>query len=113
MGYEHKYNGLRRRDAVSMDELVEEFIRDMKLVSGVNRLRVTAAWNAVSSAEKYTVDVYVRNGVMYCTMGSSMVRNQLCFQKDVLLNQINEYLENDQMYVKEGGYPYIKELILK
>ena len=50
MGYEHKYNGLRRRDAVSMDELVEEFIRDMKLVSGVNRLRVTAAWNAVSSA---------------------------------------------------------------
>ena len=113
MGYEHKYNGLRRRDAVSMDELVEEFIRDMKLVSGVNRLRVTAAWNAVSSAEKYTVDVYVRNGIMYCTMGSSMVRNQLYFQKDVLLNQINEYLENDQMYVKEGGYPYIKELILK
>ena len=46
-------------------------------------------------------------------MGSSMVRNQLYFQKDVLLNQINEYLENDQMYVKEGGYPYIKELILK
>lgn len=113
MGYEHKYNALRRRDAVGMDELVEEFIRDMKLTSGVNRLRVMAAWNAVSSAEKYTVDIYVRNGIMYCTMGSSMVRNQLYFQKDILLTQINEYLKNDGMYVKEGEYPYIKELILK
>ena len=47
MAYEHKYNGLRRRDAVGMDELVEDFIRDMKLASGLNRQRVAAAWNSV------------------------------------------------------------------
>lgn len=113
MAYEHKYNGLRRRDAVGMDELVEDFIRDMKLASGLNRQRVAAAWNSVSGAERYTVDIYVRNKVMYCTLGSSMVRNQLYFQKDVLLNQLNEYLEADDMYIKDGEKPYIRELILK
>lgn len=113
MAYGEKNNGLRRRDAVGMSELVEDFIRDMKLASGLNRQRVAAAWNAVSGAQRYTVDIYVRDKVMYCTLGSSMVRNQLYFQKDVLLAQINEYLESDRMYIKEGDRPYIKELILK
>lgn len=113
MAYEHKNNGLRRRDAVGMDELVESFIKEMKFTSGINRQRVIAAWNVVSGAGRYTVDVFVKNKVMYCTLGSSLVRNQLYFQKDVLLGQINEYLDSDDMYVKEGEAPYIKELILR
>ena len=113
MAYEHKGNALRRRDAVGMDELVEVFIKDMKLTAGINRQRVIAAWNAVSGAERYTVDVYVKAKVMYCTIGSSMVRNQLYFQKDVLLNRINDYLSSDDMYVKEGDMPYITEIVLR
>lgn len=113
MAYEHNKNGFRRRDAVGMDELVEEFIRDMKLTAGLNRQRVIQAWNAVSGAGRYTIDVYVKDKVMYCSIGSSMARNQLYFQKDVLLGQINAYLESDDLYVKEGGAPYIKELVLK
>jgi len=113
MAYGQNKNGLRRRDAVGMDELVGEFIRDMKLASGVNRQRAIEAWNAVSGAGKYTLDVYLKDKVMCCTIGSSMVRNQLYFQKDVLLAQINEYLDNDDVFVKDGGIPYVKELILK
>jgi hypothetical protein len=113
MAYEHNKNGFRRRDAVGMDELVEEFIRDMKLTAGLNRQRVIQAWNAVSGAGRYTIDVYVKDMVMYCSIGSSMARNQLYFQKDVLLGQINAYLESDDLYVKEGEAPYIKELVLR
>ena len=113
MAYEHNKNGFRRRDAVGMDELVEEFIRDMKLNAGRNRQRVIQAWNAVSGAGRYTIDVYVKDKVMYCSIGSSMARNQLYFQKDVLLGQINAYLESDDLYVKEGEAPYIKELVLR
>lgn len=113
MAYDQMKNSLRRRDAVGMDELVEGFIREMKLTAGLNRQRVLAAWNAVSGAQRYTVDVFVKDKVMYCTIGSSMVRNQLYFQKDVLLEQINGYLADDDMYVKEGEPPYIDELILK
>ena len=40
MAMEYKGNTLQRRDAVGMDELVEQFIRDMKLASGINRQRV-------------------------------------------------------------------------
>lgn len=113
MAYGQSENRLRRRDAVGMDELVEDFIREMKLASGLNRQRAMAAWNAVSGASRYTVDVQLRDKVMYCTIGSSMVRSQLYFQKDVILSQINQYLEDDDLFVKDGVAPYIKELILK
>ena len=109
----HKNNALRRRNAVGMDELVEEFIREMKLASGINRQRVREAWNVVSGAGRYTIDVQIVNGVMYCNMASSMVRNQLYFQKDVILAQINEYLKNDALYVKNGDNPFVKDIVLK
>ena len=104
---------LSRRDAVGMDELVGEFIREMKLASGINRQRVREAWNAVSGAGRYTIDVRLSGGRLYCTLNSSMVRNQLYFQKDVLLAQVNEYLKNDTLYVKDGEDAFVKEIILK
>lgn len=110
---EYKGNTLRRREAVGMDELVEQFIREMKLVSGLNRQRVTAAWNTVSGAARYTVDVYLKGKTLYCTIGSSVVRNQLYFQKDVLLAQLNNCLDSDEMFMKDDDGPYITELILK
>ena len=113
MAFEHKNNALRRREAVGMNELVENFIKEMKLASGLNRQRVVEAWHVVSGAQRYTVDVTFRSKLVYCTLGSSMVRNQLYFQKDVLLGQMNEYLASDELFVKEGEPPYITEIVLR
>ena len=113
MAYGHHKNGLRRRDAIGMDELVEEFIRDMKLTAGLNRQRVKEAWNTVSGAGRYTIDVYVKDKVMYCTIGSSMARNQLYFQRDVLRTRVNEFLANDELFVKSPGTEAVRSIVLK
>jgi hypothetical protein len=43
-----------------------------------------------------------------------VVRNQLYFQRDVLVQKMNEYLEEDDMLVRDGKEnPVIKNLILK
>lgn len=105
-------DGLRRREPVGMEELVEGFIKEMKLASGLNRQRIISAWNMISGAERYTVDVNLRNHVLYCTIGSSLVRNQLYFQKEVLLGQLNEYLRNDSLYVSEEE-TIIKDIVLR
>ena len=78
-----------------MDELVSQFIREMKLSSGLNRQRVAEAWAAVSGAARYTLDVSFDRGIMICAISSSVVRNQLYFQRDVLVRQMNEYLAKD------------------
>lgn len=114
MAYDGRNNKLRRQEAVGMDELVSQFIREMKLSSGLNRQRAAEAWAAVSGASRYTLDVSFDRGIMICAISSSVVRNQLYFQRDVLVRQMNEYLAKDEMLVRDDKVePIIRNLILK
>lgn len=114
MAFDGRQNKLRRRDAVGMEELIGQFIREMKLSSGLNRQRAAEIWSEVSGAGKYTLSVILDKGVMTCSISSSLVRNQLYFQRDVLLQKINERLSNDSIFVfdPEKG-PAVKTLILR
>ena len=95
-----------------MEQLVQDFIREMKITSGVNRQRAVEAWNAVSGAAGYTLDVNLDKGILYVTLGSSLARNQLYFQRDVLVRKVNEFLENDSLFVKGNG-PAVRNIVLK
>lgn len=112
MAFDNKENRLRRKEAVGMERLVQDFIREMKLSSGINRQRARHAWDDVSGASRYTLDVSLDKGVLYVTLNSSMARNQLYFQRDILMKKINEYLESDSLFVK-GSTPAVRNIILK
>ena len=114
MAYDPKTNKLRRQDALGMEELVSQFVREMKLTSGLNRQRVADAWNQVSGAGKYTLSTTYERGVLTCFISSSLVRNQLYFQRDVLLKKINEFLAADNLFTSDqNGGQAVKMLVLK
>lgn len=115
MSYDGRGNRLRRQEAVGMDELVRQFIREMRLSAGLNRQRIEEVWNEVSGASRYTLGVNFANGTLYCTLSSSIVRNQLYFQKDFILKGINEKLKSDELFIwdwdKNGDC--VKVLVLR
>ena len=107
-------NGIRRKEAVGMQELISQFIVEMKISSGINRQRVEEAWNQVSGVSRHTLDVSYEKGVVYCSLSSSVVRNQLYFQRDVILQKMNEFLASDELFVSDmKGGPALKTLVLK
>ena len=112
MAYDNRDNRLRRKEAVGMQQLVQDFIKEMKIASGVNSQRASEAWASVSGASRYTLDVSLDRGVLYVTLSSSMARNQLYFQRDVLVARINEFLDNDSLFVKSNG-PAVRTIVLK
>ena len=113
MAYDGRSNRMRRKEAVGMQELVKEFIKEMKLSSGVNGRRVNEAWNVVSGASRYTLSVNFDRGVLYCTISSSVVRNQLYFKREALIRSLNEHLQNDALFVREWDGPIVRNLILR
>ena len=113
MAYDNKDNRFRRKEAVGMEQLVQDFIREMKISSGLNRQRAVEAWNVVSGASRYTLDVSLDKGVMYVTLNSSMARNQLYFQRDSLLKGINDFLMADELFVKNPAVPAVRSIVLK
>ena len=102
-----------RKQAVGMDELISEYIRQMRLTPRLNRERIFSAWDEASGAGRYTIAKYFNNGTLYCTISSSMVRNQLYFQRDVILQTINEILEKDSLFDDEQKNAFVKYIVLK
>jgi len=105
---------IHRKEAVSMDEVVKQYIRSMKIAAGLNTQRIFAAWDTCSGAGEFTLKRFFRDGKLYITLGSSVIRSQLYFQKDILIEKMNSFLSQDSLFTEDNhAVGYIKELILK
>lgn len=103
-----------RKEPKPMDEVVAEYIKAMKLTSGLNQRRVFEAWDAVSGAGSYTISRFYRGEVLYIGVGSSVMRSRLLQDRERLLEEINRWLLNDNLFVKqEGKTIYVKSIVLK
>ena len=103
-----------RKTAVSLSEAIQEYLKAAKLTSGLNTQRIFAAWDAASGAGRYTVRRFFRDGKLYITVDSSVVRSQLSFQRDTLIEKINALLAQDELFTRDDArVGIVKELILK
>ena len=103
-----------RKTAVSLSEAIQEYLKAAKLTSGLNTQRIFAAWDAASGAGRYTVRRFFRDGRLYITVDSSVVRSQLSFQRDTLIEKINALLTQDELFTRDdASVGIVKELILE
>ena len=113
---EHKKRNyfIRRKEALTMEEVIEEYIKSAKMASGLNTQRIFAAWDECSGAGPYTLKRYFRSGTLYVTLNSSVIRNQLSFQKAALIEKMNATLSGDRLFTSDNRtVGYIQELVLR
>ena len=97
-----------------MEEIVKQYVKSMKLAAGLNTQRIFAAWEACSGAAPFTLKRFFRAGTLYITLNSSVIRNQLYFQRDVLVEKMNAFLSADELFTADNRtVGYIKDLVLK
>ena len=105
---------IRRKEALSMEEVIEEFIKSAKLAAGLNTQRIYAAWDECSGAGPFTLKKFFRGGTLYITLNSSVIRNQLSFQKEALIEKMNATLAGDRLFTSDNRtVGFIKELVLR
>ena len=105
---------IRRKEALTMEEVVDEFIKSAKLASGLNTQRVFAAWDECSGAGPFTLRKYFRSGTLYITLNSSVIRNQLFFQKEALIEKMNAWLSSDRLFTPDNRTAgFVKDLVLR
>ena len=112
--YKKRNYAIRRKEALSMEEVIGEFIKSAKLASGLNSQRVYAAWDDCSGAGPFTLKRYFRAGTLYITLNSSVIRNQLSFQKEALIEKMNATLSGDPLFTPDNRTSgFVKELVLR
>ncbi len=107
-------NRISRKTAQPLGELIRQFLSSRPLRDSVSSHLVFSAWDRASGAAPWTVRRFFRDGRLYVTLSSSVVRSQLGFQKEELVRKMNSLLDKDELFPggKQGGR-YVKELILK
>jgi len=114
MATKDESNRLPRKKALSMDEMIKMYIDDMKIAAGLNTQRIFVAWDEVSGVEKYTLKKFFRDGVLYVTLSSSAIRNQIYFQRDALIKKMNEKIMEDPLFTKnDPKVGLVEKLVLK
>lgn len=95
---------MKRESAKSIGQVIEQFIRSEGLEDGLLRVRIFEAWDIVvgENAARYTSKKFFKDGKLFCSIGSSVLRSQIYFQKEEILKQINSLLSAD----------YVSDIIL-
>jgi hypothetical protein len=105
---------LQRKEAVPVKDLLKIVLDMYHVTAGLNTHMIYSAWDRASGAEKYTVRRFFRDGRLYITVDSSVVRSQLAFQKPMLVERMNSILSEDEMFSRNCPEAnFVKELIIK
>lgn len=103
-----------RKQAVTMGDLVQQFLKENHLTTGMNTHIIFTAWDEASGAGAYTIRRFYRDGKLYITLNSSVIRTQLGFQKQALIEKINCIIARNELFCKDDKFVgTVKELILK
>ena len=79
-------------DVRSVGELVREFYELHKGPDYVDELKVINSWKKVVGPfiASHTIDLAIRNHVLYVRVDSDALRNELSYSKSLLLKNLNE-----------------------
>ncbi|MGD0582132.1 MAG: DUF721 domain-containing protein [Bacteroidales bacterium] len=96
---------MRRSKTISLAEAMQDYIRDMNLGDKLREVGIVESWeNTVGKAiASRTSRVYIKDGVLYVHLNSSIARNELMMLREALREKLNE----------RAGAEVIKEIVLK
>lgn len=96
---------MKRENTQLISAIIKEFIKEEQLDEGLNRVRLFNVWNIVVGevGARATTNKYFKNGILYCTVNSSIIRTQLYYRKEDIVAQMNRMLNED----------IVKKLVIK
>ena len=102
---------IRKKDSMPMGDIMKLFVKRNGLAPGLNTSLVFAAWDKVSGVGPYTLRKFYRDGVLYCTLSSSVVRSRLFPWREGLKEGINRELSSNPLFDASRGL--VKSIVLK
>ncbi len=86
---------MKRRNTQLLGELLRDFFEDnTELYDKMMAVRVERVWKEKmgSLVMQYTRNLYVRDHILYVSLSSSVLRNELALSREQLVKRLNEYV---------------------
>ncbi|MBJ6366952.1 DUF721 domain-containing protein [Snuella sedimenti] len=95
----------RNNEHISIADALKEFVETNKLEKGLNKVNVAEAWANLmgNGVNNYTTSVSLERDTLYVQLSSSVLREELSYGKQKIINLLNESL----------GKEIVKKLVLR
>lgn len=103
---------IRRTSAEPLGDILRLFVVQNKLGYGLFNQEIFRIWDEVSGAGRYSSNKYYREGTLYVTIRSSLVRSQLLFQLDAIMMKMNQLLDESDTVKLSGIEEKISKIVL-
>lgn len=89
----------------SMQEAMEQFLRQSRLKNGIQAVRIESVWEELmgKTIAKYTEKIQIINQTLFITTSVAPLKNELLYQKETIIQRINEMM----------GEKVIREVVVK
>ena len=88
---------MKKTNAQSVGEIIDSFLKHENLDNKLGEQQALALWPEIvgPGINRYTTNRYVNKGVLYITLSSAPLRNELMYNRSLLIKRINESLGHD------------------
>lgn len=87
---------MRRKNTEKIGEAIKEFFEENSFFKRkLAESRVITGWAKLlgTSIASYTTNIYLRNGVLFVHLSSSVLRSELIMAKEQLIKNLNQHAE--------------------
>jgi len=94
----------KRGELKNLSKIIEDVFSQKHFRIGIDNIKVQEAWVKTmgKNIQKYTYKVYYKKGILYVKLKSSVLKEEITFEKVKIIKLIN----------KELGKEYIKDMEL-
>jgi hypothetical protein len=84
----------RENDNLNMKEALSAFIQKNKLQGGMDKVDARAAWVSLmgNGVNNYTTAIELKNDILYVSLSSSVLREELSLGTSKIITMLNEEL---------------------
>ncbi len=83
---------MQRKNSQSIGEVLREYIDSMQMRRKLKESRIEKQWEEMlgKNAASLTRRIYIKSGVLYVYLNSSVLRNEILMMRETLISRINE-----------------------
>lgn len=82
---------MKRNNAEQIGDVLRQFLRQQGLETPLNEYRLVDAWKDVVEPviTRYTTNLFIKNQVLYVSLSSSVIRQELMMGREMLIRNLN------------------------
>ena len=85
---------MKKTESERVDGVIMQYLREFGLETPLNEHRLIQAWDTVlgPAVSKYTKELSIYNQVLFVTVSSAAIRNELMMRRTELVSRLNSHL---------------------